>query len=138
MTDDWHRLAGSRYLNLESYRRDGTPARTPLWFAPDVDGTLYAYSRADAFKVRRLRRTPDCRIAACDMLGTPTGPWLDATAALLEGPQAKHGMALLDRRYWPWKQLIGLIARLRPGAGRVVIAIRRQDPPLSSSGVSSP
>jgi hypothetical protein len=47
-------------------------------------------------------------------------------------------MALLDRRYWPWKQLIGLIARLRPGAGRVVIAIRRQDPPLSSSGVSSP
>jgi len=33
-------------------------------------------------------------------------------------------MALLDRRYWPWKQMLGLLARLRPGAARAVIALR--------------
>jgi hypothetical protein len=29
-----------------------------------------------------------------------------------------------DRRYWPFKQMLGLLARLRP-APRAVVAIRR-------------
>ncbi len=129
MTAAWQQLAQSRYLNLESYRRDGTAVRTPLWFAPDEDGaTLYVYSRADAFKIKRLRRDPHCRIAACDMRGTVAGPWLDATAAIVTEVEAARGMALLDRRYWPWKQLLGLAALLRP-APRAVVALhpRRTD-----------
>lgn len=123
-TAEWQALAQSRYLNLESYRRDGTPVRTPLWFAPDADGTLYVYSKADAFKVKRLRHTPRCRVAACDMRGTVSGAWLEASAEIAAGTAAAHGMALLDRRYWPWKQMLGLLARLRPGAARAVIAIK--------------
>lgn len=124
MTPDWQALAQARYLNLESLKRDGTPVRTPLWFAPDTDGTLYVYSQAEAYKVKRLRRTPGCKVAACDMRGTVTGPWLEARAEIVTGTQAAHGMALLDRRYWPWKQVLGLLARLRGGAGRAVVAIR--------------
>lgn len=124
MSPAWRQLAQARYLNLESYRRDGTPVRTPLWFAPSADGaTFYVYSRADAFKVKRLRRDGRCRIAACDMRGGVTGPWLDAGAAIVAGEEAARGMALLDRRYWPWKQLLGLAAMLRP-APRAVVAIR--------------
>ncbi len=124
MSAEWQALAQSRYLNLESYRRDGTAARTPLWFAAVPDGTLFVYSRADAFKVKRLRRDPRCRIAACDMRGTVAGPWLEASAAIVTGAEADRGMALLDRRYWPWKQVLGLFAKLRRGAGRTVIALR--------------
>ena len=86
MADEWAALAGARYLNLESFRRDGTGVRTPLWFAPSADGAVfYIYSVADSFKIKRLRRTPRCRIAACTMRGVPTGPWLDATATILAG-----------------------------------------------------
>ncbi len=123
MTAEWQQLAQSRYLNLESYRRDGTPVRTPLWFAAAPDGALFIYSRADAFKVKRLRRDPRCRIAACDMRGTVAGPWLDASAAIVTGADAAQGMALLDRRYWPWKQLLNLAAMLRP-APRAVVTLR--------------
>ena len=124
MADEWAALAGARYLNLESFRRDGTGVRTPLWFAPSADGAVfYIYSVADSFKIKRLRRTPRCRIAACTMRGVPTGPWLDATATILAGEAAAAGMALLDRRYWPWKQMLGLAARLRP-APRAVVALR--------------
>ena len=122
MSAEWQQLAQSRYLNLESYRRDGTPVRTPLWFAAAADGTLFVYSRADAFKVKRLRRDPRCRIAACDMRGKVAGPWLTASAAIVTGIGAAQGMALLDRRYWPWKQLLGIAAMLRP-APRAVIAL---------------
>jgi PPOX class probable F420-dependent enzyme len=128
MTDaDWHALAQGRYLNLESYRRDGRPLRTPLWFAAD-GATLVAYTRADTGKIKRLRRNPACRIAACDMRGTPTGPWLAAQARLLDGAEADAAMRLLDRKYWPWKQLIALFALLRP-APRAVIALTPTDRP---------
>lgn len=117
-------LGAARYLNLESYRRDGTAVRTPLWFAADGEGVLFVYSQAQAGKVKRLRREGRCRVAACDMRRGLTGPWLEARAEILDGAAAARGMALLDRRYWPWKQLIGLLARLRPGRARVVIGIR--------------
>jgi PPOX class probable F420-dependent enzyme len=124
MSAEWQALAQARYLNLESTRRDGTAVRTPLWFAPDANGTFYVYSQAEAFKVKRLRREPRCRVAACDMRGGVTGPWLAARAQILAGEEAARGMALLDRRYWPWKQMLGLLARLRPAHARVVIALR--------------
>ena len=123
-TADWRALAAARYLNLESFKRNGTAVRTPLWFAPDADGTFYIYSQAEAYKVKRLRRTPACRVAACDMRGNVSGPWLEARAEILSGEAAARGMALLDRRYWPWKQMLGLLARLRPGAARAVVALR--------------
>lgn len=127
MSPKWRQLAQARYLNLESYRRDGTPVRTPLWFAAGEDGTpLYIYSRADAFKVKRLQRNPVCRIAACDLRGNVEGPWLDASATIVSGAEAARGMALLDRRYRPWKQLLGLFAMLRP-APRAVVAIQPRD-----------
>jgi hypothetical protein len=126
-TAEWQALARARYLNLESLKRDGSAVRTPLWFAPDADGTFYIYSQAEAYKVKRLRRTPACRVAACDMRGNVSGPWQEARAEILSGAAAAHGMALLDRRYWPWKQMLGLLARLRPGAARAVIALRPAD-----------
>ena len=123
MTPEWQQLGQSRYLNLESYRRDGTPVRTPLWFAAaEGGGPLYIYSKADAFKIKRLQRNQACRIAACDLRGKIIGPWLDASATIVAGAEATRGMALLDRRYRPWKQLLGLLAMLRP-VPRAVVAI---------------
>ena len=36
-----------QYLNLETYRKNGTAIGTPVWFA-EQDGVLYVYSVADA------------------------------------------------------------------------------------------
>jgi hypothetical protein len=57
------------------------------------------------------------------MRGTLIGDWLPGHAGLVTGPTASIGMALLNRKYWPWKQLLNLVARLRPGHERAVIAI---------------
>ena len=115
-------MAGARYLNLESFRRDGTGVRTPVWFAA-AGPVFYIYSTADSFKIKRIARNAAVRIAPCDMRGTASGPWIDATATIIDGAEASAGMALLDRKYFPWKQLIGLMARFRP-RGRTVVAIR--------------
>ena len=119
---------GKKYLNLETYRKAGTGVRTPVWFAASPKGAdppkLYVYSTADSGKAKRIRRTAAVRIAPCDMRGNPTGAWIDARAEIVSGEEAAHAMRLLDRKYWPWKQVLGLVARLSPGHERVVFAIR--------------
>jgi hypothetical protein len=55
-------FAGQKYLNLESFKRDGTPVQTPVWFAED-QGVLYVYTLANAGTVKRIRRNPHIRLA---------------------------------------------------------------------------
>jgi PPOX class probable F420-dependent enzyme len=70
--DPRHQFTDQKYLNLETYRRNGTPVATPMWFA-EHHGTLYVYSRAEAGKVRRVRQNPRVRVVPCTARGTPTG-----------------------------------------------------------------
>ncbi|HQT77272.1 MAG TPA: PPOX class F420-dependent oxidoreductase [Rhodopila sp.] len=131
MTDDVKSvlsvLTTERYLSLETYRRSGEGVQTPVWFAADpaaAEPVFYVYTGADSGKTKRLRRSDRARVAACDMRGTVTGTWVDARAVIVGGAEAEHGMRLLNRKYWPWKQMLDLSARFRPGHQRAVIAIR--------------
>jgi hypothetical protein len=112
---------GRRYLNLESYRKDGRAVRTPLWFA-EADGLLYVYTLADSGKVKRIRRNPRVRIVPSDIRGTPRGEWIEAEAELLEGERAASGDRLLSQKYMG-KRIGDLFRKLRPKP-RAVIAIR--------------
>ncbi len=112
-----------RYLNLETYRRNGAAVRTPVWFAAAPGAAkLYIYAIADSGKVKRVRRNGAARIAPCDVRGTVTGAWVDVAVHVVDSEEFKVGMRLLDRKYFPWKQLLKLGAMLsrRP---RVVLAI---------------
>jgi PPOX class probable F420-dependent enzyme len=115
-------FVGQRYLNLESYKRDGTPVQTPVWFAEDR-GVLYVYTRANAGKVKRIRRHPRIRIAPCTMRGTVTGPWVEAEATIVDATTAAHGHALLRQKYG-WMKGIGDVFSRIMQRERVVIAIR--------------
>ncbi len=117
-------FGATKYIDLETFRRSGTGVRTPIWFAEDTDRTLYAYSRADAGKVKRIRADGAVRIAACTMRGTITGPWVDADARIVSGEEAATGMQLLNRKYWPWKTIGDFFGHLRTAQPRAVIAIR--------------
>jgi PPOX class probable F420-dependent enzyme len=124
-------LHDTKYLNLESYRQNGASVRTPVWFAAGPEDSpnsrlrkLYVYTTADSGKAKRIRRCGAIRIAACDMRGTVTAPWTDALAEVVTGEEFELGMRLLDRRYFPWKQLLNLSALLFRRQKRIVIAIR--------------
>jgi PPOX class probable F420-dependent enzyme len=115
-------FAGQRYLNLESFKRDGTPVQTPVWFAEE-QGVLYVYTLANAGKVKRIRRTPRIRIAPCTMRGTVTGPWVEAEATIVDATTAAHGHALLRHKYGWMKRMGDLFSRMMYRE-RLVIAIR--------------
>ena len=114
-------FAGQKYLNLESYRRSGQPARTPLWFV-EMDGRLYVRTPDDAWKVKRIRHTPRVRIAVCDLRGGLKGDWIDATARIAGGEEAERANRLLARKYGFMRRLIDWGTWLRR-RGLIVIAI---------------
>ena len=115
-------FAAQRYLNLESFKRDGTPVQTPVWFAEDHE-VLYIYTLANAGKVKRIRRNPRIRIAPCTMRGKVTGPWVEAEATIVDAMTAGHGHALLRHKYGWMKGMGDLFSRMMHRE-RVVIAIR--------------
>jgi PPOX class probable F420-dependent enzyme len=138
-SDSLGALRGAKYLSLESFRRDGAGVRTPVWFAagsgdfPNSDNRkLYVYTTADSGKAKRIRRRGSVRIAACDVRGRVTGPWTDALAEVVTGEEFELGMRLLDRKYFPWKQLLNLSAMLFNRRGRIVLAIQPVETDVSA------
>lgn len=76
------RLDGHKYCLLVTYKRDGEPVPTPVWFGL-ADGKLYVRSDAGAAKVKRIRNDPRARIAPCTSRGKPLGPPAEGRARVL-------------------------------------------------------
>jgi len=92
-------LDDARYISLLSYKRDGGAVQTPVWAAP-LDGKLVVFTNRDSYKVKRIRRNPEVRVARCDARGKLLGPWIDATCAIVEdGALQRRIMDVLTRKY---------------------------------------
>jgi PPOX class probable F420-dependent enzyme len=119
-------LQGHKYIDLETFRKNGQGVRTPVWFAAELPSGMpekfYVYSNADSGKAKRIRNNSRVRIAPCDMRGRVLGEWVDARAEIVTGDEAQHGIRLLNRKYFPWKQLLDFFAKFGRG-GHVVFAI---------------
>jgi uncharacterized protein len=123
-------FANYKYLNLESFKKSGEGVRTPVWFAADPSASLdssaakfYIYTNGDTGKVKRIRNNPCVRIAPCDARGRLRGEWVEARAEIVTREDAQRGMQLLNKKYLPWKQLLGFFAMFRRRE-RAVLAIR--------------
>jgi uncharacterized protein len=109
-------FAGRKYLNLETLRKNGQPVRTPVWFAADdsapdeASRPLFVYTIGASGKVKRIRNNPSVRIAPCTARGGLLGEWVRARARIESGAEAERGMRLLNRKYFPWRQLLGFAA----------------------------
>jgi uncharacterized protein len=119
-------FVGYKNLSLESFRKTGVGVPTPVWFAADpVSGPpakLYVYTIEDSGKVKRIRNNPRVRIAPCNRTGKVLGDWVEAQAEIVSGADADHGTALLNKRYFPWKQIMAFFAAFS-ARKRIVIRI---------------
>ena len=120
-----------RYVSLATFRRSGEEMRTPVWFVAAPGGrSLWVYTNAKSGKVKRIRRDPRARIAACDVRGRIHGEWLAARARLIEGDaaQAPAFEALLAKYGWQMHAL--RLAALLGGRwrDRTIVAVELDAP----------
>ncbi|MFD7653513.1 PPOX class F420-dependent oxidoreductase [Actinosynnema sp. NPDC059797] len=107
-------LADGKYLLLTTYRKDGTPVPTPVWVVGDGEA-VYAWSAAEAGKVKRIRRSGDVEVGPCDFKGNPTGPQVPARARLLDLAGSDRVRGLIAEKYGLVGRLTLLGSRLRRG-----------------------
>jgi len=99
-----------KYLNLETFRRNGESMKTPVWFVQD-DEILYVQTMANSGKVKRICNNGSVNITPCKMDGTPTGSWVPASAREVTGAEiAKKVNSLLEKKYGLMKKMFALQA----------------------------
>ena len=112
-------LSDARYINLETFKKDGTGVQTPVWFA-ELDGALVVFTDGTSFKVKRIRRDARARVAECDVRGKVRGPWFEAKAAIVpkDGDESDRAYAALRRKYGLQMKLLDVASRLGGRIGR--------------------
>ena len=95
-------LGEARYVNLETFRKNGTGVQTPVWVARAGD-ELGIFTNGDSYKVKRLRRNTQVRIAECGVRGALKGPWHDGTARLVEDQAGQQAILAALRKKYGWQ-----------------------------------
>lgn len=97
-------LKGHKYCVLVSYRKNGQPMPSPLWFGT-ADGRLYFNTSADGYKVKRIRNNPDVRVAPSDSRGKPKGPPFAGKARVLADSEAQAAERAIKSNYGVGRQI---------------------------------
>ena len=96
-----------KYINLETYKKDGTPVKTPVWFVIDND-LIYVITRDSTGKVKILKNNQDVRIVSCSFKGQPNNEWKKGKAEKITGEEANIVIKLRKKKYGISARLIGL------------------------------
>jgi PPOX class probable F420-dependent enzyme len=123
-------LRDQKYISLETFKKNGEGIKTPVWFAADPardlsgeEARLFMYTIGNTGKVKRIRNNPRVKIAPCTYKGELLGEWSDAKAEIITGETASQAMRLLNKKYFPLKQILSFFAFFSRRE-RVVMAIR--------------
>jgi hypothetical protein len=92
-------IRNQKYISLTTFRKDGTPVATPVWFA-EIDGKLCVMTRSDSGKYKRIRNTSRVKVAPCTMRGKVTGPELSGSARILPEADWSRARAAIRAKYW--------------------------------------
>ena len=96
-----------KYINLETYKRDGTHVKTPVWFVVDKD-LIYVITRDSTGKVKRLKNNQDVRIVSCSFKGEPKNEWVKGKTEMITGEEADKAIKLRKKKYGMFARLSGI------------------------------
>jgi PPOX class probable F420-dependent enzyme len=116
-------LSTAKYIVLETYRKNGNPVRTPVWFVED-NGSVYVRTGAKSGKVKRLRRNPNLKLARSSGRGEPKGPWIDATATFAQDQEKQVALDRLKQKYGLQWKMVNLFHRIQGKTDDTLLSIR--------------
>ena len=107
MGNQLEQFLNQKYINLETYKKDGTPIRTPVWFVIGND-LIYVITRESTGKVKRLKHNQDVRIVPCSFKGQSKNEWVKGKAEMITGEEADEIIKLRKKKYGMFARLTGI------------------------------
>ncbi len=105
------KLRNEKYISLTTFRRDGRPVTSPVWFIRE-DDYLFVRTRAQFGKVKRIRNDPHVVIAPCTFFGKVAGGAFDATAHIVGSGEEQRLERRFNEEYGLEKRIIDLVVAL--------------------------
>lgn len=114
-------LGAEPFVDLVTFRRDGTPVHTPVWVSTD-GRALFVSTFGDSGKVKRAGNDPRVAVAACDGPGRllPGAWYVMGRAELLDRSEFRPGVRAHRRKYgthfaimWPARWLFRVAGHKR-------------------------
>ena len=119
--DKISQLSKFKYINIETFRKNGTGVRTPIWFVV-YQGLIYFRTDSKSGKVKRIRNNPHVRIAPCDIRGNLKGSWFDGKVNFADSAESSMVYSMIDKKYGFVTTLIRTFNKIRH-TNPVVIAL---------------
>ena len=107
MGDMLEQFSKQKYINLETYKRDSTSVKTPVWFVIDND-LIYIITRESTGKVKRLKNNQNVRVVPCSFKGEIKNEWVNGKAQKVTGSEADNVIKLRKKKYGFAVRLSGL------------------------------
>jgi PPOX class probable F420-dependent enzyme len=106
-------FSNEKYINLETFRKNGQAVQTPVWFV--IDGRiLYIRTDMSSGKVKRAKNNPRVRITPCNIRGQPKGKWMDGEMRMASiTSESEKANQLLNKNYGLKGRIIRTFNRLR-------------------------
>ena len=107
MRDVLEQFSEQKYINLETYKRDSTSVKTPVWFVIDNE-LIYIITRESTGKVKRLKNNQNVRIVTCSFSGKTKNEWVNGKAQKITGSEADKVIEIRKKKYGFAVRLSGL------------------------------
>ena len=97
---DFNDFKDVEYINLITYKKDGSPVTTPVWVAPH-DNSLVVTTSLNDGKVKRVRNNGKATIYITNQSGTKRlSESLDVIGSLVTEPEAKaEAVGVIKNKY---------------------------------------
>ena len=112
MSEKIEYLSDLKYINLETFRKNGDGVKTPVWFVTTND-QIYVITRESTGKVKRLAKNSQVNLAPCSFKGNIQGEWLSGTTSLVTGDEAKNAIKLRKKKYGFKALLAGFMTKAK-------------------------
>ena len=101
-----------KYINLETYRKNGQAVQTPVWFAIE-DSMIYVRTDNNSGKIKRARNNPHVRITPSNARGQPKGEWIDGEIRIANMAESERANQLLRQKYGLQGRIIRMVNKIR-------------------------
>ena len=108
-------LRAARCLALTTFKRDGTPIVTPVWFHL-TDDKICVTTKSSAAKLKRIANNPHVTYATCTQRGKVTGAVHHGDARILDAAGSARVLADKKRHYFA-QRILSLLPPLKNQIG---------------------
>ena len=121
--NDDQSLETGNYINLLTYKKNGEPVLTPVWFIFE-DKKIFIRTSDKSGKLKRIKNNDNVKFALCDIRGKIKGEWHNGLAKL--EANNKWVFPKINKKYGFFAYLLNLLYKIKK-LNIIILSIELRD-----------